>query len=335
MRQQGFIRYTRTLALGLVFGSVLGASAHAQPVQLTLGHGEPPGNPRHTAAVKFAELAKQYSNGRITIDIAPSAQLGNDAAMVTAVRTGALDMSVNSLGAVSAVVPEYSAWGLPFLFASSKDAFVVLDGPLGQELMDKSADKGMVVLGYWDNGMRHVTNSKHAIRSVADFKGLKMRTPPDAALVDTMQALGAQAQQLRYSEVYVALQQGVVDGQENPLANIYTAKFYEVQKHLTLTGHVFQMSILMIGKRRWDRLSAEDKNALIRAGRESSLFQRQVFDEFDSGLLSELKAKGMQVETIDINAMVQATESVRAKWLTGPIGAYVRKVVDAAQALRK
>jgi len=309
-------------------------NAQAQSVQLTLGHGEPPGNPRHTAAVRFAELAKQYSDGRIEVQIAPSAQLGNDAAMVTAVRTGALDMSVNSLGAMSAVVPEYSAWGVPFLFSSSQAALDLLDGPLGQELSAKSADKGMVILGYWDNGLRHVTNSKHAIRTVADFKGLKMRTPPDAVLVDTMQALGAQAQQIRYSEVYVAMQQGVVDGQENPLANIYTAKFYEVQKYLTLTGHVFQMSPLMVSKRRWDRLAKADQDALIKAGREATLYQRQVFQAFDSGLLSELKAKGMQVDSIDINAMAQASASVREKWLAGPIGGYVRKVVDAAQALR-
>jgi len=309
-------------------------SAHAAQVQLTLGHGEPPGNPRHTAALRFAELAKQYSDGRIEVQIAPSAQLGNDAAMVTAVRTGALDMSVNSLGAMSAVVPEYSAWGVPFLFSSSQSALDLLDGPLGQELSTKSENKGMVILGYWDNGLRHVTNNKHAVRTVADFKGLKMRTPPDAVLVDTMQALGAQAQQIRYSEVYVAMQQGVVDGQENPLTNIYTAKFYEVQKYLTLTGHVFQMCPLMISKRRWDGLEKADQQALIKAGREATLYQRQVFQALDGGLLDKLKAAGMQVDTVDIKAMAEATTSVRDKWLTGPIGGYVRKVVDAAQAQR-
>jgi len=329
MVQQGLRR------IALMLGLVLGIHVHAQPVALTLGHGEPPSNPRHTAAVRFAELAKQYSDGHIEIQIAPSAQLGNDAAMITAVRTGALDMSINSLGAVSAVVPEYSAWGLPFLFSSSQAALTLLDGPLGQELRNQSAEKGMIVLGYWDNGLRHVTNNKHAVRSVQDFQGLKMRTPPDAVLVDTMQALGAQAQQIKYSELYVALQQGVVDGQENPLANIYTAKLYEVQKHLTLSGHVFQMTVLMMGKRRWDRLSASDQDALIRAGREATLYQRQVFAEFEGGLLDELKAKGMAVETIDAQAMARASNSVREKYLAGPIGSYVRKVIDAAQALRK
>ena len=221
--------FHRTL-LALAAAALLPLAAQAQ-TKLTLGHGAAPGNPRHEAALKFAEVAKAKSAGRIEVQVAPSAQLGDDAAMVTAMRTGALDMSANSQGAVANAVPEYAAYGMPFLFTTSAQAFKLLDGPLGKELADKSAEKGLVVLGYWDNGIRHMTNSKKPIAKVEDLKGLKMRTPPDSVLVDIMQSLGAEAQQIKFAELYVALQQGVVDGQENPLMNIHASKLYEVQKH--------------------------------------------------------------------------------------------------------
>ena len=134
-----------------------------------------------------------------------------------------------------------------------------LDGPLGKELADKSAEKGLIALGFWDNGIRQMTNSKRPIAKVEDLKGLKMRTPPDTVLVEIMQALGAEAQQIKFAELYVALQQGVVDGQENPLVNFHASKLYEVQKNLALTNHQFQMTPFLMSKRSWDKLSDADK----------------------------------------------------------------------------
>ncbi len=307
------------------------AGAHAQAVKLTLGHGAAPGNPRHEAAVKFAEVLKAKSGGRIEVQVAPSAQLGDDAAMVTALRTGALDLSANSQGALATVVPEYAAYGMPFLFASSAQAFKLLDGPLGKELADRSAEKSLVVLGYWDNGIRHMTNGKRAINKVEDMKGLKMRTPPDAVLVDIMQSLGADPQQIKFAELYVALQQGVVDGQENPLANIHASKLYEVQKHLALTSHMFQMTPFLMSKRSWDKLSEADRKAVQDAAAEATALQRKLSHEADEKLLAELKAKGVQVTTPDKAAFVKATAAVDDKWLASPIGPYLKKVVAAAR----
>ena len=306
-------------------------AAQAQAVKLTLGHGAAPGNPRHEAAVKFAEVAKAQSGGRIEVSVAPSAQLGDDAAMVTALRTGALDISANSQGAVANAVPEYAAYGMPFMFSTPAQAFKLLDGPLGQELAQKSADKGMVVLGYWDNGIRHMTNSKRAITKVEDMKGLKMRTPPDAVLVDIMQALGAEAQQIKFAELYVALQQGVVDGQENPLVNIHASKLYEVQKHLALTSHMFQMTPFLMSKRTWDRLSDADKKAVQDAALEATTLQRKLSADADAKLLDDLKAKGVQVTTVDKAAFAKATAAVDDKWLATPIGPYLKKVIAAAR----
>ena len=319
------------LVLALAAAAALPLAAHAQAVKLTLGHGAAPGNPRHEASVKFAALVKAKTAGRVEVQVAPSAQLGDDAAMVTALRTGALDLSANSQGAVAAAVPEYAAYGMPFLFASPAQAFRLLDGPLGKELADRSADKGLIVLGYWDNGIRHMTNSKHAVTKVEDMKGLKMRTPPDAVLVDIMQALGAEAQQIKFAELYVALQQGVVDGQENPLVNIHASKLYEVQKYLALTSHMFQMTPLLMSKRTWDRLNDADRKAILAAATEATALQRKLSQEADDKLLADLKAKGVQVTTVDKAAFAKATAKVDEKWMAGPIGPYVKKVLAAAR----
>ncbi|MDO8772676.1 MAG: TRAP transporter substrate-binding protein [Burkholderiaceae bacterium] len=323
--------FTRTLIAVCALAAALPLAAQAQAMKLTLGHGAAPGNPRHEASVKFAEVLKAKTAGRIEVQVAPSAQLGDDAAMVTALRTGALDMSANSQGAVSNAVPEYAAYGMPFMFSSPAQAFKLLDGPLGKELADLSAAKGMVLLGTWDNGIRQMTNSKRPIGKVEDMKGLKMRVPPDATLVDIMQALGAEAQQIKFAELYVALQQGVVDGQENPLVNIHASKLYEVQKHLALTNHQFQMTPFLMSKRTWDRLSDADRKAVTEAAAEATALQRKLSADADARLLAELKAKGVQVTTVDKAAFAKATAAVDDKWLATPIGPYLRKVIAASR----
>jgi TRAP-type transport system periplasmic protein len=331
MQRKTFTRTLLAMSAVAALAAAMPMAAHAQTTKLTLGHGAAPGNPRHEAAVKFAEVVKAKSAGRIEVQVAPSAQLGDDAAMVTAVRTGALDMTANSQGAVSVAVPEYAAYGMPFMFSTPAQAFKLLDGPLGKELAELSAAKGMVLLGTWDNGIRQMTNSKRSISKVEDMKGLKMRVPPDATLVDIMQALGAEAQQIKFAELYVALQQGVVDGQENPLVNIHASKLYEVQKHLALTNHQFQMTPFLMSKRTWDKLSDADKKAVQDAATEATALQRKLSADADAKLLDELKAKGVQVTTVDKTAFAKATSAVDDKWLATPIGPYLKKVIAAAR----
>ncbi len=324
-------RFTLLRRTALVAALACAIPAFAQTVKLTLGHGAAPGNPRHEASVKFADTIKAKTNGRIEIQVAHSAQLGDDAAMVTALRSGTLDLSANSQGAVSAVVPEYGALGLPFLFGDITKAWQLLDGPIGKELAEKSAAKGMVVLGYWDNGIRHISNSKRPIKTPADVKGLKLRTPPDAVTVDIVQALGGDAQQIKFSELYVALQQGVVDGQENPLTNIASAKLYEVQKYISLTGHKYESTPFLMGKRAWDKLSAADQKIFMDAAAEATQLQRKLNKETDDKLVAEIRAKGVQIDSVDRAPFVQATKSVYDKWSTGPVGDFVKRVVAATR----
>ncbi|MFO1414496.1 MAG: TRAP transporter substrate-binding protein [Burkholderiales bacterium] len=321
----------KKLSLVAALALALGIAPAFAQTKLTLGHGAAVGNPRHEASVAFANAVKQKTNGRVEVQVAPSAQLGDDAAMITALRSGTLDMSANSQGATAAIVPEYGAFGMPFLFTSPDQAFKLLDGPLGKELADASAAKGLIVLGYWDNGIRHLSNNKKPVLTPADMKGLKVRTPPDAVTIDIMTALGAETQQIKFAELYVALQQGVVDGQENPLVNVYASKLYEVQKYISLTGHKFEMNPFLMSKRTWDKLSDADKKAIQEAANEATALQRKLSKEEDAKLAAELKAKGVRIDTVDTVPFQKATEPVIAKWSTGPIGPYVTKVVKAAR----
>jgi tripartite ATP-independent transporter DctP family solute receptor len=322
----------RTLLLGaagtLAMPSVLRAQSQ---LRLTLGHGAAPGNPRSVAAERMAALLKERSNGRIELRVAGSAQLGDDAAMLTALRTGTLDMSVNSQGASSAVLPELAALGLPFLFPNAPAAYKVVDGAVGEELAKRFETVGLVALGFWDNGIRHTTNSKRAITRPEDLRGLKVRTPPDPMTIDIFQALGAATQQINFNELYVALQQGVVDGQENPLANIHSSKLYEVNRFISLTGHKWECNPVLVSRIAWGRLKPEDQRLLREMAREAGTHQRTLAQEIDTRLLGEFRANSaVTVNEVDQAPFRAATAPVAQKWEARPFGDFVKRLRAAA-----
>lgn len=321
----------KAIAIGTLMSCAF--SAHAQ-MKLTLGHNAAIGNPKHEASVKFAEAVKAKSNGRIDVMVAPGAQLGDDIPMLTAMRTGTIDFSANSMGPLASVVPEFAAFGLPFLFSTLPAAWKVLDGPVGQELTKISEGKGLIVLGYWDNGIRHISNKTRPINTPADLKGLKIRTPQDPSTIEILAALGAEPQQIKFSELYVALQQGVVDGQENPLMNIWSSKLYEVQKYISYTAHKYEMTPFVMSKKTYDRLSEADRKIVREAADEATKFSRQLSLESDQKLEGELKAKGIVFNRPDLAPFAKATEPVLAKWVAGPTGEFVKKVIAAANAVK-
>ena len=200
------------------------ASAQA-PVKLSLGHNSPPASPKGMGATKFAELVTAKTDGRVAVQVSPSEQLGNENSQMGALRTGSQDLGSLGQGAMLSIVPEIAAIGLPFLYSTMPKAWEALDGPVGQEFARKLEAKNLVFLGWWCNGIRQTTNSKRPITKPADFQGLKIRTPLDPTTVDTFAAMGASPQQISYGELYMALQQGVVDGQENPYDNMLVRKF--------------------------------------------------------------------------------------------------------------
>jgi tripartite ATP-independent transporter DctP family solute receptor len=299
---------------------------------LTLGHGAAPGNPRSVAAEEFAKMVGEKTGGEVTVNIAGSEQLGNDVAMLTSLRTGALDLTANSQGAASGLVPELSALGLPFLFDNADQAFSVLEGPIGEELAGKFADLGIVTLAWWDNGIRHITNSKKPIEKPADLEGLKIRTPADPITIDIFQALGAATEQIAFSELYVALQQGVVDGQENPLANIASSKLYEVNPYISLSAHKWETTPFLASQIGWARLTPEQQAAVQEAATEAGQLQRQLMKEAEQKLLAEFRANpDLKVNEVDRAAFKEATAPVIEAWQKQDVGDFVTRVVDAAK----
>ena len=297
----------------------------AAPMKITFGHGAAPGNPRTLAADKFAELVKAKSGGALEVTVAGAAMLGDDAAMLTSLRTGTLGISANSQGATSAIVPELAALGLPFLFTKSDDGVKVLNGKIGDLLKPKFDAVGLVPIGWWDNGIRHITNSKRAINVPDDLKGLKFRTPPDPATIDIFQALGAATAQIAFSELYVALQQKVVDGQENPLTNIASAKIYEVNPFVSLSAHKWECTPVLMSKMAWNRLDAKSKEIIMEAMAEATTLQIASSNESNIKLEKDFRANpAITVNNVDLDAFRKQTASVFDKWEQKPFGAFVK-----------
>jgi TRAP-type transport system periplasmic protein len=311
---------------------IIGFSSHALAVTLTLGHGAAPGNPRTIAAEAFAKMVSERTKGSVTIKIAGAEQLGSDVAMLTSLKIGALDLTANSQGPAAGLVPEVAALGLPFLFSDADAAFKVLNGPVGDKLSARFSEQGILVLDWWDNGIRHVTNSKRPINVPADLKGLKIRTPADPMTVDIFQALGAATQQIAFGELYVALQQGVVDGQENPLANIASSKLYEVNKYISLTGHKWESTPFLMSAIAVKKLKPAELEIVKKAAKEAGVLQRRLMAETDKKLLAEFKANPNVVVNQPNRAPFQtATKSVIEKWEAKPFGPFVKDLVAAAK----
>ena len=297
----------------------------AAPLKLTFGHGAAPGNPRSLAADKFAELVKAKSGGALEITVAGAAMLGDDAAMLTSLRTGTLAISANSQGATSSIVAELAALGLPFLFTKSDDGVKVLNGKIGELLKPKFDAVGLVPIGWWDNGIRHITNSKRAIKTPDDLKGLKFRTPPDPATIDIFQALGAATTQIAFSELYVALQQKVVDGQENPLTNIASAKIFEVNPFISLSAHKWECTPVLMSKMAWGRLDAKSREILMEAMAEATTLQIAASNESNAKLEKDFRANAaLTVSDVDLAAFRKQTAPVFDKWEQKPFGAFVK-----------
>ncbi len=305
-------------------------SAHAA-TNLVLGHGNSPNNPKSLAAAKFAEIVKEKSGGQVTISIEGAAKVGDDLAMVGALERGALDLSVNSQGTVATVVPELSALGLPYAFSTSAKAWEVLDGAVGKDLAEKLHAKDLILLGWMDNGIRQITNNRRAITKPDDLKGLKIRTTPDKSIMDIMTALGAIPMPMNFSNVFEALKNGYVDGQDNPLANIHSAKLHEVQQYISITNHNYSVAPFLMSRKSWEKLSSDQRKLLKDAAAEATTFQRKLMADSDVKLLAEYeKMPSVKVVKADQAAFKAATRKVWDSWELKPFGSFVKKLRAAA-----
>lgn len=269
------------------------------------------GHPQVTGMEKFAELVKEKSGGKIEVKLFPGGTLGGDVQTVSALQGGVIEMTVLNAGILASNVKEFGAVDLPFLFDSGEEADKVMDGPFGTGLMERLPDTGLVGLAYWELGFRNLTNNRHPVTKLEDINGLKIRTIQSPIPVELFNALGANAVPLPYTELYTALETGTVDGQENPSANIINAKFYEVQKYMTLTRHQYNPQIVLVSKKFWDGLNDEEKAVLQQAAVEARDFQRKVSREQDAAALEEIRKTGMEVSELSPEETQKLRDAVK------------------------
>src|SRR6187401_2385741 len=254
------IKLTAMLAL-LVAGGV----ALAQDIQerkMRFGHLNNPDHPTSTGVKKFAEIVAAKSGGKIKVTEYPSSQLGNELQQQSALQGGVQEMLVASTTSLAGIVKEFGLFDFPFLFSSGAQADAMVDGPLGKMLSGRLADKGVLILGFFDLGFRNVTNSKRPITKAEDLEGLKLRVIPNPVFLETFKTFNANPLPMPFAELYNALESKAVDGQENPIAVISSSKFYEVQKYVSGTNHVYATNPVQISKRFWDKLSPAEHKIL-------------------------------------------------------------------------
>ena len=285
-------RFTRR-ALALAAGALLSAWAQAQaPIVIKFSHVVAPDTPKGKAALRFKELAEQRTGGRVKIEVYPNSQLYKDKEELEALQLGAVQMLAPSLSKFGPLgVKEYEVFDLPFIFKDTKAFRAVSEGPVGASLLRKLESKGITGLAYWDNGATHMTANK-PLKTVDDFKGLKMRIQFSKVLDTQMRALGAIPQVMAFSELYQALQTGVVDGTESTPSNIYTQKIYEAQKHMTLSGHGHLAYAVVVNKKFWDRLPADLRRHLQDAMQDATTYANAIAVTENATALDRIKASG-------------------------------------------
>lgn len=283
----------------LAFGAA--STSHAQDIKprlIRFGYGLNEQSNQGRAVKVFAEQVEKASGGKMRVRAIGAAALGPDTQMQQALTGGAQEMMVGSTATLVGTVKEMALWDTPFLFGTAAEADAILDGPIGQKVIDKLPEKGLVGLAYWENGFRNLTNTKRPVTRLEDLDGVKLRVMQNNVYLDSFKLLGANAVPLPFSELFSALETKTVDGQENPFNTILSSKFYEVQKYLSITNHVYSPWIVLVSKKWWDGLSKDEQKILADAAKASRDFERKDTREEAAKALNELKAKGMQINEI-------------------------------------
>ena len=297
--------------LALVTGFALGLAGPAvtqaaDPIVIKFSHVVAPNTPKGKAADYFKKLAEERTQGRVKVEVYPNSQLYKDREEVEALQLGAVQMLAPSLSKFGPLgVRAFELFDLPYIFPNKETLYRVMDGDIGKKLFGLLEPKGIVGLAYWDNGFKHMSANR-PLRGVADFKGLKLRIQSSKVLEAQMKALGANPQVMAFSEVYSALQQGVVDGTENPISNLYTQKMHEVQKHLTLSQHGYLGYAVIVNKPFWDKLPADIRKTLEKAMVDATAYEREIAQkENDDALAAVRRAGTTQVHVLPLEERIK------------------------------
>ncbi|MDR7377569.1 tripartite ATP-independent transporter DctP family solute receptor [Rhodoferax ferrireducens] len=297
---QKLLRRTALATLAaLAFGATGAALAQdIKPRIIRFGYGLNEQSNQGRAAKVLAEAVEKASGGKMKLRAIGAAALGPDTQMQQALVGGAQEMMVGSTATLVGITKEMALWDTPFLFNNAQEADAVLDGPIGQKVMAKLQEKGLVGLVYWENGFRNLTNNKRPITKLEDMDGVKLRVMQNEVFLNSFKSLGANAIPLPFSELFSALETKAVDGQENPFNTIVSSKFYEVQKYLSVTNHVYSPWIVLASKKWWDGLSKDEQKVLLDAAKASRDFERKDTRDEAAKALADLKSKGMQINEL-------------------------------------
>lgn len=280
----------KKLVLGTIAAAMVATSGLAAEYTLKFSHVVSPNTPKGKAADFFEKRLEELSGGKIDVQVYPSSQLYKDNAVLKALRLNSVQMAAPSFSKFGKIVPQLALFDLPFLFKDINHLHRVQDGEVGQALKDKVTAKGIVALNFWDNGFKQLSSSKKALLEPADAKGQKFRIMSSKVLEAQFHAVGANPQMMPFSEVYSGLQQGVIDGQENTNSNIFTKKFHEVQKHLTLTNHGYLGYLVVMSKKFWNKLPADLQANVTQAMNEATQKEREYAQELNDSQLAAIKA---------------------------------------------
>ena len=279
-----------------VFALTVPVSAQYK-ASMKLASATAPDHPYNVGAQKFADLIKERTNGRIEIKIYPSMQLGKgEREMLEGVQQGAIDLLVTSTGPLGGFSPSINILDFPFLFRDFSHVDLVMDGPIGRKLLDDFEKANVKGLAFWENGFRHLSNSKIVVKKVADGKGLKIRTMENKVHLAAWKGAGFNPTPMAWGEVFTAMQQGVIDGQENPIAVYYTSKLWDAkQKNLSLTGHVYSPALILMGKKAFGAMPKDDQELFLKTALEVGRFQRKINRDAEESRLNEVSGKGITV----------------------------------------
>ncbi|MBP1933368.1 TRAP transporter substrate-binding protein [Ammoniphilus resinae] len=313
-------------------GEKSGGSSSIEEVTIAVAHATPDSETSHyhAFATKFKELVEKNTDGKVKIEIHPNGELGGEREAVEAVQIGTLDATITSSGPVGNFAPLSNAFDFPFLFRDKAHAYKVLDGELGAEVSKQLESVGIVNLAWAENGFRNITNNKRPIKKPEDLQGLKIRTMENKVHLDSFKEFGAAPTPMAITEVFTSMQQGVVDGEENPLSVIVPQKFYEVQKYMTLSGHFYSPALFVINKSKFDGFSPELQKILIDAATASRDYEREFIANLEDKYIQTAKDSGMEILTAseyDQAAFQKASEPIYKKY-EAEYGEFIQKILD-------
>jgi len=303
-------KYT-LVVLGICMAFLISfSSASYASTTIKIGHVLNPDHSWNKCLLGFAEEVKKATDGRVVIQVYPSGQLGNEKDMIEGLTIQTIDGGLIGGGSFQSIEPKMGIEALPYAWANHEAAYKAFDGKLGKYLLGLLAKKDIVGISWWENGFRHITNNKKPIITPTDLQGLKIRVTPDKMRLDTFKLLGASPMPVSFGELYSALQQGVVDGQENPYAIIYSNAFYEVQKYLSISSHIWGSALLCVNSSVWDKISSKDQATVLKLAAKWRDEQRRQTVKDEDEFLAKLKAKGMKINEVDKAAFKKAVQPV-------------------------